>query len=374
MRASARSLHLYAPVAVCRRPSSETMDPGAPPPRARALRRVAAAVIRCALPSAARWHRLPSAGGRVSLSSLPEAWRAVAADALRASRRGDVQTAGDAAAALSEMVERARLRLAAAMLAEAAALCAPKDAARALRVATLGRDRADHAAAEWWGRRAARLAARAGQWIVAVSAWARVGESRKAREDWHAVLLAARREVRAAKRARDSDRYARALHTLAGAHWLVGERETAWKLANRVCRLYSDTHPRLPILAHDIAVFRMEEGEPAMAIHVLRNVLSVVDQPREQVFTAVHLAMAGAMADNPLAYRVGVEAALQFLGTSGHGELAAWAFAELGRMEAEYTRNLDRARWWASQALALAVARGERGPERTARSVLAGIS
>lgn len=373
---SARSLHLYASALVARRSRAAAADVHAPADLVRGLRRVAAAVLRCGFPEAARWRSLPSPGEPPSLETFTAAgreWVERVDAALRAVAARDAGAAGEAAAGLSVLAERARMPLAAALLAEAASLCQLDDAERALRVATLARDRADHRAAEWWGKRAAMLAERRGQWETAVFAWARVADSWQRRGNYERALFSHRQELRAAERIPSDVLMAETLHTMAGVLWRAGRRDKAKDTARRASQMYGTMHPRLPALAHDVACMRMEEGDVRGAIPVFRCALSTALDARDSIAPAVRLACAGALCRDKVAYNDGVTAALRMLEATGYGDDAAWALAELARIAAEHVGDFTFARAWALWALTLAKDRGEAEPEKVARLVLAAV-
>lgn len=370
MRASARSLHLYASVAVCRRPSVQATDVDASPTRVRALRQVTAAVIRCVLPSAERWRCLPAETGRVSLSALPEDWRTLAADALQASRRGDVDAAGDAAATLSEWTERARLPLASAMLAEAAALCRLRDPDRLLRVAVLAHARGDHAATLSWAQRARHLTRDGKRVDVAIYSRALLGEAWEARGEFRLAVRYYRSAYRAARRAKLWEYAARAAHSAFSALWEAGEMDRAGEAARLALSLYPSGHPHLAAMAHDVALWRLDGGtvaDAARALQVVRFLSS--ERPRDVLRFGATMALAAAIVGDRRTYRVGVAKAITAMYETRYGEGSPAAYVQLARA-ALVVGDVPDARRWAQRGRTLAAERGEKKAERAAVDVL----
>ncbi|MDB4947419.1 MAG: hypothetical protein JWM27_68 [Gemmatimonadetes bacterium] len=274
-----------------------------------------------------------------------------------------------AAGLLSERAEAHGLFATAVVMAEVAALLTPEDAVRALRVATLARDRGHHVAAEWWGLRAAARARRCGDWLTTVHGYARAADAMQARGAYTTAARVRRREFAAARRTGSPTVLARAAHSRFVAAVFVRDWTAADRWAGLALRLYSAGDARLPALAHDVAWLAIQRGRFASALPVLRSLLAVSFEPADRLRLAVNVARAAA----PLRLRAEYEravreafAALDSLAYGGEAASALAALAEAACLEGE----TSSARLWAGQALTLATARGDAESKATARAVL----
>jgi tetratricopeptide (TPR) repeat protein len=82
-----------------------------------------------------------------------------------------------------------------------------------------------------------------------------------------------RRAFRSARRAGIRDVAAEALHDLYTIAVDTDRTTEAEELARRAFNAYPSAHPRLPALAHDVAVFWMLQGHHARALPILQAVL-----------------------------------------------------------------------------------------------------
>lgn len=326
---------------------------------------------------APEWERAGALDGRGALpldalEELGAAW-VPAAEALRAAMyAGETAAAVERASELASLAAGAGLPLAAGMLAEAAALMMPAEPRLALAVATFARDRADHPASEWWGRRAALIARLLKDWETAVHGWARVADSFNQRGSFARSLSARRRAVQAARRSRRRELQARALHSLFAEHFEIGDIHRARDLAPRLLHLYPNGHPRLLNLAHDLALIELYDGNAAGALRVFIGLRNVIDEPRDQLILAVSMAHAAACCGNTRAFEEAAEDTFLALRALRFGEGAAWALAELSAA-AVTAGEPARAREWSRLAEWMAESRGERAALRTARRTLARV-
>jgi tetratricopeptide (TPR) repeat protein len=327
---------------------------------------------------AARLHRLAAAAidytrrTRVSVPRWPSgapAWTAPAGDLIRAMRKGDPSAVAAAADALSRAAEAQRARIIAAVFAEVAALVERDSAEFALRVATLARDRADHASAAWWGMRAAALAQRDGNWTAAVHGFASASDALEEQGSVEAALRWRRREVNAARRSASRDLLARALHSLFASLRRAGHKHAAELIVPSVIRAYPDDHPRLHALVNDLARARILDGDYKTALEILVKLVPTINDAADRSVVAANLARAAVKQKETAIYNEAVQTALSALDAVFYGGPAAWVLAELA--EAALTRgDFTRARRYAQQAASLAEVRGERETARAARAVL----
>lgn len=178
--------------------------------------------------------------------------------------------------------ERAQLGTAIAF-ATAAALAAPANAAAGFKVGQLARRRAEYARAESWFRRTIGLGRQAKDWASYAEAFLGLGNLYIQRGNFPAARRFHIRGLRAAKRHGLRDIQARALHDLfviAGATQQVDE---AQEYARASFRAYGVHHPRLPALAHDLALFWLERGRFGPAVGVLRAVIPHLPSPTDRL-------------------------------------------------------------------------------------------
>lgn len=244
---------------------------------------------------------------------------------------------------VSEWAER-RGRLATALaFAQAAAIAAPANAAAGFRVGQLARRRGDTARAETWFRRTIGLGRQAKDWASYAEAFLGLGNLYAQR----GALAGARRlhirGLRAARRHAMRDIQGRALHHLFAIALETGDRKDAQDLARAAYRAYGPHHPRLPLLAHDLAHDWMLQGRFAPALQVFQALLPKFHDPAERVPALADLARAaGGAADRgaferawdelwPLAHeRAGEAVAARALLDLAHGaaSLGEWTRAE----------------------------------------------
>lgn len=338
------------------------------------LRRLAADLLRCVFPEARHWKALPAPETEpmvlTPLARLGRGWGDAALLAAAALEDGDAAAAGDAAVRLSEVTEAARWVLLSAVFAETAALASRNDPKRALRVATLARDRADYVAAEWWGCRAGHLAYREREWKTAVYGWARVADARAARGDHDSALHARHREYRAAQRTGSVDLQVRAAHSLLFAFYFAGKGDLALRLAPDLVRLYPSDHPQLPKLAHDSAWLQLEQGDAAAALPTLRALITRIPREESLQLAISHARAAAASGEWAESKRMETEA-LALLASNGYTD--AWAMAALARLAAS-RGDVETARTRAHAACHVAARTREDAAAVEAHSVLTSLS
>jgi tetratricopeptide (TPR) repeat protein len=307
------------------------------------------------------------------LARLKDGWGDAALRALAAVEERDATAAGHSAVRLSELAEGERFRLAAAMFAEAAALASLDDPARALRVATLARDRADHGAAEWWGERAARSAQAQGVWITATRGFARVADAAERRGAFGKAVVYRRKEIQAARRGELPDMHSRALHSLFAALLHAGERQEAAKVFAKVWEVYGPEHPRLWGLANDAAFYLLKQGEAVAALPLLLAAIEEAEEPGIRMVVSANLATAAALTGREELSVRATGAALQAISRADRGGDTAWTLVELATA-ATRRGAFESARAWAEEGLLLAEQREEETTAAAARALLAELN
>ncbi|MBV9772344.1 MAG: hypothetical protein JO040_00240 [Gemmatimonadetes bacterium] len=165
----------------------------------------------------------------------------------------------------------------------AAALASPSDPALALTAARGLRDRGLYVHAEGWYQRSVALARRAEEWEPYARAYVGLGKT------WSAQgrLLQARRSFdkafRAARRHGIGEVQGMALHDLFALDAQLGDHASALRMAAAATRAYGPGHRLLPALAHDVARFWLERGEPGLALPVLQAVVPRLHPARRPV-------------------------------------------------------------------------------------------
>lgn len=180
--------------------------------------------------------------------------------------------------------------------AQAAALAWPQSAECAYKVGWLCRRFGEYARAESWFRRSIAITRRLPDMQSRVLSWINLGNIYLARGDYQAAETAFRRALRGATHSGLTGAKAMALHDLFAVAVETHRVAEAEVLAQRAARAFGATHPRLPILAHDVAAFWFSLGLFERAEVVFSAVLSVTRHPMErlQVLSSVARAAGGA--------------------------------------------------------------------------------
>jgi tetratricopeptide (TPR) repeat protein len=254
---------------------------------------------------------------------------------------------------------------------QAAALADPADAEAAYLTGRLARGRAERARAECWF-------------------WEAVARSRRSRDSGSRVLAiiglgnlhfqrgnlpaAGRTHARALRIARHHG-----LRTLEGmaSHDLFviadeGERAAeAAEHAAEALRAYGPGHPRLPSLAHDVAVFWMNRGSFAPALRVLASVLPHILGRRERLLTLGSVARAaGAVGERPT-FGAAWDEVWETTGSAGGPGVDGAGPALLALAQGAVSLgDWERAEGAAAEALRVGTARGEGMVVVSAESVL----
>ena len=175
--------------------------------------------------------------------------------------------------------------------AQAGALAAPTNAAAGFRVGQLARRKAEYARAESWFRRVIGLGRQAKDWASYSEAFLGLGELYTQRGNLPAARRFHVRGLRAARRHGLRDIQGRALHNL---FMLSGDGspQEALDYARNAFKAYGPSHPRLPVLAHDLAYFWMQRGRFAQALSVFQGLLPHITRPGERMLTVADVGRA----------------------------------------------------------------------------------
>ncbi|HEX7239623.1 MAG TPA: hypothetical protein VF263_05130 [Longimicrobiaceae bacterium] len=167
--------------------------------------------------------------------------------------------------------------------AAAAGLCVPEDARQAYHAGSLARDLAKWDAAEAWLEYAVAAARRRRDRETQTLAvlgignmFYRQGLYRRAREAQGAALVLARKHGL-------GEMQGRALHDLFITCAETQDLRRAEENARLALEAYGSRHPSVPLLAHDVALFWLNNGYPARALNVLTALLPRMQLPIHRI-------------------------------------------------------------------------------------------
>jgi tetratricopeptide (TPR) repeat protein len=200
-------------------------------------------------------------------------WLTVLGGILREGRAVPVEELVGAARKVSDWADATGLPKTAIWYAQAAALIAPMVAEYAFHVGTLCHFRlTDHTRAVTWYARAIGLSKRRADPVTYSRAYRRMGQILMQRGAFEVAERAFRRAYKYARRSGERAVAGEALHDLFSLAVETGRKREAEELANRAFTAYPPAHPRLVMLAHDVAVLWMLQGHHARALPILQSV------------------------------------------------------------------------------------------------------
>jgi len=199
----------------------------------------------------------------------------------------------DSCQRISRWAEEKGLPRAALAYAYAAAVISPGAPEHAYRVGLLSRKEADHARGEAWFRRAIGLARRNRDVPLQTTALLSLGNLFVWRGDYQRAEMAHRKALRLARRHGLRELRGKALHDLCVVAFETGQFEKAERYAYQACKVYRPGHPKLPVLAHDVAVLWLLQGKFHYALQAFKAVLPMMKSQGEQIWvlgTTAHAA------------------------------------------------------------------------------------
>jgi tetratricopeptide (TPR) repeat protein len=178
--------------------------------------------------------------------------------------------------------------------AQSAAIATPERASAAYLVGLLSRRNAEYRRAETWFRRTLALARRSGDWRYYGLACIGLGNLHRQRGDYPTARMWFVRALRTSRRKALWDVRPAALHDLfcIAANGSQYEEADGW--ARRAFRAYGPQHPRLVVLAHDVARFWLDQERFEEALRVFRAVLPHIDRVPERRLVMSNMARAAA--------------------------------------------------------------------------------
>jgi tetratricopeptide (TPR) repeat protein len=252
---------------------------------------------------------------------------------------------------------------------QAAALACPGDAQLAYEVGRMARQQVQHARAESWYRRAIMLGRQTGDWSAYGKAYVGLGNLTMQRGSLPGARRALIKALRAARRHGLTKLQAAACHDL----FLVALDGDSIRAAQRYAReafhLYGAGHPSLPLLAQDVCVLWVANGEFARAARVLRVLLPHLSGGTRMLALA-NLARASGGSGDAATFETALSEAQVLLRSHAQTRWAAQALLNLAR-GASGLGLWDQAADSARQAIHLASESGQNNVIFEAEAVLA---
>lgn len=251
---------------------------------------------------------------------------------------------------------------------QAAALACPGDAQLAYEVGRMARHQVQHARAESWYRRAIMLGRQTGDWVAYGSAYLGLGNLTMQRGSLPGARRALIKALRAARRHGLMTIQAAAYHDLFAVAVHSESVGTAQRYAREAFRLYNPGHPNLPLLAQDVCVLWVANGEFTRAARVLRVLLPHLSGGTRMLALA-NLARAGGGSGDATTFESASHEAQMLLRSHGETRWAAQALLNLAR-GASGLGMWDQAADSARQAIHLASESGQNNVIFEAEAVL----
>lgn len=176
--------------------------------------------------------------------------------------------------------------------AQLVALASPADAAAAAKVGRRVRDLAEYARAESWYWEAIVRARKAGDWQAYVLSTLGLGITGYMRGNFPAARRSLERGLRRARRQGLTMQEAMAYHELAVLAMKMDNLPQAVLNGRSALRTYGPDHPRVPWLAHDVAIFWMGRGLFGAALDVLKAIPEEIGTRSDQVARSAGMARA----------------------------------------------------------------------------------
>lgn len=278
----------------------------------------------------------------------------------------------DSCQRISRWAEGKALRGAALAYAYAAAVIAPGAPEHALRVGVLARKGGDYARAEAWFRRALGLARRNRDVRLQGATLLGLGNLFVRRGDYQRAEMAHRKALRLARRHGLREVRGLALHDLCVVAFETGEFEKAERYAYQACRAYRPGHPKLPALAHDVAVFWLLQGKFHHALKAFKAVLGMMKTQEEQIWVLGTIAHAAGGARRKDEFTSAWVQAWQDIDSRPASESTGPALLNLA-FGAAYLEDWERVEMAASLAMSVSAQRQE-GRVRTEAEMLLGMA
>lgn len=273
---------------------------------------------------------------------------------------------------VSEWAEAEGLLATALAFAQAAALASPRTGAAGLRVGKLARKKGEDARAETWFRRTIGLSRQGKDWASYAEAFIALGNLYVRRGSLPVARHLHIRGLRAARRHSLRELQAGALHDLFGIALELGEAREAEAHARAAFDAYGPEHPRVPMLAHDVAYFWMTLGHFEPSLAVFQALLPEIRKPSARICVVGDIARAAGGAGERETFERAQAQLEELLREPESGEYAARALLELAHGAASLG-EWSTAEQAARQAQELAGERQEAQVREVAQGILEAI-
>ncbi|MFL5541578.1 MAG: tetratricopeptide repeat protein [Longimicrobiaceae bacterium] len=271
--------------------------------------------------------------------------------------------------ALSRWAGEQGLPRTALAFAHSAALATPDEPFPAYTVGLLARRSAEYRRAETWFRRTLALARRTADWNHYGLACIGLGNLYRQRGDYPTARIWYVKALRVARRRALWDVRPMALHDLFCVAANGGHAEEAEEWARRAFRAYGRRHPRLVVLAHDVARFWVLNGRYDEALQVFRAVLPHITRLHERRLVTSNMAQAAAGMGDRLTFAAMWSETWRLVDEYEDTEQVAAALVALAQ-GAVALGDPDRAQLAAGHALKVAIQRHESEQRLQAERVL----
>ena len=256
--------------------------------------------------------------------------------------------------------------------AQAAAMAVPHDAGAAYAVGRLARRRAEYARAETWFRRAVALARQSGDWVSYAQAFSGLGNLYVQRGKYPAARRFHVRALRAARRHSLRQIQGGALHDLFVIAAHSGHKDDAERYARGAFEAYGPEHPRLPMLAHDLAYHWMERGHFSPALTVFQALLPHMTRYEDRMTGLANIVRAAAGAGQRRLFEETWDEVWDGLTRNESLENVATVLVEMAHGAAQLGEH-ERAERAAERAVRVARERGESRVLLMAESLLESV-
>lgn len=270
---------------------------------------------------------------------------------------------------MSRWAEHNTLPRTAIWYAQAASMSEPANAEHAYTTAVLLRQVSESARAEAWYRRAIGLARRRRDTDTYARACLGLGNLFMQRGEYAKAKVAFERGFRTARRAGIRKLRAEALHDLFTVAVETDQVAEAELLARRALRAYPRSHPRIPALAHDVAVFWLLHGLYWRALPVLQAVAQVIVRPKDRLMVLSNLVRAAGGAGRIDVFAIGWSDTWQIIDAQPDLECVTSSLLRLayGSLLLRDWERVDLAARYASE---LAARRGQKTIQKEADALL----
>jgi tetratricopeptide (TPR) repeat protein len=260
--------------------------------------------------------------------------------------------------ALSRWASEQGLPHTALAFAHSAALATPDEPSPAYAVGLLARRSAEYRRAETWFRRTLALARRTADWNYYGLACIGLGNLNRQRGDYPTARIWYIKALRVSRRRGLWDVRPMALHDLFCVAANGGHSEEAEGWARRAFRAYGRRHPRLVVLAHDVARFWLEGQRYDEALQVFRAVLPHISRLTERRVVMSNMALSAAGMGDRLTFAAMWSETWRLVDDYEDTERVAEALVALAQGAAALG-DPDRGQLAAGHALKMAVQRHE---------------